>query len=642
MVKRQREKQYNSAREQRDYSQNRSGASSSFSRTGASSLVQRALPFGRCALTLLPVRDPVCNRDGILFEGSAALSFAMRHGVDPASGQPLAPSQLVALNVDRGGGGDGEDGGGDPEEGPSSWRCPVLAKPLTAHTKAVAVLQRAGGVGAGAGRRRVANVYSYQAYYELNVKARSYVDLVTGEPFDPKADVIVINDPENEEWVRSHRVVENFYYATHGKELGLDRVDGRGGSGGGGGDVRHSKTAQRILDQLKKPPAAPSNSAVPPTLPSSEPGPGGSREAKARRVLASDVLGVEYSAGLAATSLTSTAVAPLMDASGGDRRLATDEEILQSQMRAMRALKKKGYVRLHTSLAAPDGSDAGNNGDALLAAITLELHCDAAPRTCINFLGLCREGRYDGTAFHRLIPGFMVQGGKAPDGQADASYWGDRDFADEFDDRLRHAGRGVVSMANAGPGTNRRQFFVTFKSCPHLDRKHTVFGRVVDEGGEGGSALDAWESVPVDKRDRPRREIRIVRAEVLVDPAAEAQQLEAARFERLAAARDAKQQKAASGSSKAHGTALLPARSDPAVAAAAASVPAVGRYLRDRLRPSVNDDGAPPPFAGIKSSPVSAGEEVAPSVPKGAAAPAQPKNRPPPPSRASFGDFSGW
>ena len=76
---------------------------------------------------------------------------------------------------------------------------------------------------------------------------------------------------------------------------------------------------------------------------------------------------------------------------------------------------------------------------------------------CTNFLGLADDGKYNKTRFHRLIPTFMIQGGKSHDDTDEKSLWG-HSFPDEFDDRLTHSSEGIVSMANSGPGTNRRQF----------------------------------------------------------------------------------------------------------------------------------------------------------------------------------------
>ena len=107
--------------------------------------------------------------------------------------------------------------------------------------------------------------------------------------------------------------------------------------------------------------------------------------------------------------------------------------------------------------------------------IVVELHADKAPVTVNNFVFLARDGYYDGTTFHRVIPGFMAQGGDPTGtGRGGPGY----QFADEFDRSLRHDGPGVLSMANAGPGTNGSQFFITHGPTPHLDDRHSVFGRV--------------------------------------------------------------------------------------------------------------------------------------------------------------------
>jgi cyclophilin family peptidyl-prolyl cis-trans isomerase len=107
--------------------------------------------------------------------------------------------------------------------------------------------------------------------------------------------------------------------------------------------------------------------------------------------------------------------------------------------------------------------------------IVVELFADRAPRTVENFVNLARAGFYDGTTFHRVIGGFMAQGGDPTGtGTGGPGY----EFDDEFHPSLRHDAAGILSMANAGPGTNGSQFFLTYGPTPHLDNKHSVFGRV--------------------------------------------------------------------------------------------------------------------------------------------------------------------
>jgi peptidyl-prolyl cis-trans isomerase B (cyclophilin B) len=111
-----------------------------------------------------------------------------------------------------------------------------------------------------------------------------------------------------------------------------------------------------------------------------------------------------------------------------------------------------------------------NKGD-----IHLDLFASKTPKTAANFIGLAKAGYYDGLIFHRVIPDFMIQGG-CPMGQG---YGGPGyQFEDEIHPNLKHDGPGVLSMANAGRGTNGSQFFITHIETAWLDGKHTVFGKV--------------------------------------------------------------------------------------------------------------------------------------------------------------------
>ena len=133
-----------------------------------------------------------------------------------------------------------------------------------------------------------------------------------------------------------------------------------------------------------------------------------------------------------------------------------------------------------------------------------ELYARECPETVWNFINLA-EGRqetelggnfYDGLTFHRVIDGFVIQGG-CPQGSGTGGP-GYR-FNDEFDASLRHAGEGVLSMANAGPGTNGSQFFITLGPTPHLDDRHAVFGKVT----RGIDVVRAIGSVKTGPMDRP-------------------------------------------------------------------------------------------------------------------------------------------
>jgi len=121
-----------------------------------------------------------------------------------------------------------------------------------------------------------------------------------------------------------------------------------------------------------------------------------------------------------------------------------------------------------------------------LGDIVVELFADKAPVTVNNFVFLARDGYYDGVTFHRVIPDFMAQtGDPTGTGRGGPGYR----FGDEFGPGLVHDGPGVLSMANAGPGTNGSQFFITHRATPHLDGKHAVFGRVV-------SGMDVVLAIP--------------------------------------------------------------------------------------------------------------------------------------------------
>ncbi|WVQ79527.1 peptidyl-prolyl cis-trans isomerase-like 3 [Cryptococcus sp. DSM 104549] len=153
-----------------------------------------------------------------------------------------------------------------------------------------------------------------------------------------------------------------------------------------------------------------------------------------------------------------------------------------------------------------------------LGDIKIEVFCEAVPRTSENFLALCASGAYDNTLFHRNIRGFMVQGGDPTGtGKGGQSIWG-RPFADEVRQTLRFNTRGVVAMANAGPDTNKAQFFITYAKQPSLDGKYSIFGKVID-GLD--TTLDAMEKVPVNPKSRPLEEIRINSVTIHANPIAD-------------------------------------------------------------------------------------------------------------------------
>lgn len=153
-----------------------------------------------------------------------------------------------------------------------------------------------------------------------------------------------------------------------------------------------------------------------------------------------------------------------------------------------------------------------NDNEKLVATVKtnvgdfeIELFTTKTPKTVENFVGLATTGKYDNVIFHRVIPQFMIQGGDPTGtGRGGESFWGGK-FEDEFDASLHHDKAGILSMANAGPGTNGSQFFITLIPTPWLDGKHSVFGEVI-------SGMDVVNSIGVTKTgamDKPVDDIII-------------------------------------------------------------------------------------------------------------------------------------
>ncbi|XP_014085834.2 RING-type E3 ubiquitin-protein ligase PPIL2 [Bactrocera oleae] len=362
------------------------------------------------------------------------------------------------------------------------YHCPALFKPFTKNSHIVTLAT-------------TGNVYSWEAIEQLNIKTKNWKDLIDDSPFQRK-DIITIQDPHHLEKFdisRFHHIRKNMRVLS--EEEQLERKD----------PTKRIKTmnleTKETLAELEKdyqpPEEAPSTS----------------------KRTADKFNAAHYSTGAVAASFTSTAMEPVYN---------HEAAIIEDDLVKYERVKKKGYVRLQTNCGP----------------LNFELYCDAVPRACDNFMRHCSDGYYNNTKFHRSIRNFMIQGGDPTGtGTGGTSIWGKK-FDDEFKPNLSHSGRGMLSMANSGPNTNGSQFYITYRSCKHLDGKHTVFGKLVG----GMDTLTQMEKIEVDNKDRPIEDIIIESGQVFVDPFKEAlEELEkerAAEIEKqIQTAAEAKKQK---------------------------------------------------------------------------------------------------
>lgn len=349
----------------------------------------------------------------------------------------------------------------------NQYHCPVIYKLLNQHSKIVA-------------NKKSGHVYMYEAYHELNLKQNNFKDLLTDEPFDKDRDIVIIQDPLIAE--RKWNVSE-FYYVK--KKLKLEEEDNESRIR----DVAQSSILKSSIEEY--------NIKADDILAKFNRIVNQGEQAPSNNVEQLDKINsAAYSDGVLSSSVTST-IAPV--ANSQKAALLTEEQILYPR------IKKKGYVQLVTNYGP----------------LNLELYCDRTPKTCHNFMLLASRGYYDNTIFHRLIKNFIIQAGDpSGTGSGGQSAWGEP-FRDECHGDLRHEGRGVLAMANSGPNTNKSQFYITLKGVwDHLDGKHTVFGRVVG----GYETLERLEhEVEVDKNDRPKNEVKILRLVKYFDPFEEAE-----------------------------------------------------------------------------------------------------------------------
>lgn len=182
-------------------------------------------------------------------------------------------------------------------------------------------------------------------------------------------------------------------------------------------------------------------------------------------------------------------------------------------------LKKKylsGLVSVLCALSLFVGTKAFSEDKELKVKFTTtkgvveaKLFYKEAPNTVANFVELVRKGFYNGLIFHRVIPGFMIQGGDPKgNGTGGPGYT----FGDEFSPNLKHSKPGMLSMANSGPDTNGSQFFITVKETPHLDNRHSIFGEVVS----GMDVVNAIVSTPAIS-DKPKSDMKMEKVEIIGD-----------------------------------------------------------------------------------------------------------------------------
>ncbi|TNV79970.1 hypothetical protein FGO68_gene2856 [Halteria grandinella] len=445
-------------------------------------------PFNFCNLTMQPFEDPYCTVDpdnsAIVFDLLAIVPYIKKHHKNPITGEPLEQKDLVKLNYHKN------------EQG--EYHCPITYKQFTGHSHIIAI-------------RETGNVYSYSAYQQFNKEAQVFNDLLTNEKFDPKK-VITVQDPKSpgrktrydhykvQKEIEEGQQKKGASAARQDESLinqtftGKRILESMTQLAAGKEESKHSTSDAQLKDLLtllrdtSKAPSLDQLSSIPTTT--------------FIAYLETKHHHKSHSANHTSSGLTCTVSAPVTN--NALRSLSKQELRVQYLYHPVRSRQRKGRVTLLTNYGP----------------IQVEIECDRVPKTGENFIELCENGYYKNVKFHRLIKGFMVQGGDpSGSGRGGESIYGEK-FEDEFHAGLPHLGRGVLSMANSGTNTNGSQFFITFKSCSHLDAKHSVFGKVLPTSMP---VLDIIENLAVDpKTDKPLEDIIIEDTIVTANPYREA------------------------------------------------------------------------------------------------------------------------
>ena len=489
----------------------------------------RRLPFNFCALSLQPFTSPVCTADGTVFDLEHILTWLEKHGTNPVDGSPLKAASLVQLSFLK-----NDDG---------EYVDPVTFKVLTDNTHVVALAN-------------TGNVFAYDTIERLNIKPKMWRDLVSDEPFGRK-DMVTLQDPQHLEG-RNLSSFQHLQDGNAGRDGGQKQGELNESALGNAARVLKAKEAvaaaraQRDSQKRGGDATTAGSSARADTL--AQKGQGASQ--------AVPYNAARHTTGKAAASFTSTGLTPHTAA---ERALLTEEEYMLKPRR----VKQKGYARIRTQF-----------GDLII-----ELQPEFAPKAVWNFVQLARRGYYNGLIFHRNIRSFMLQGGDPTGtGKGGQSVWGTT-FADEFEGPASHDARGVVSMANKGRDTNSSQFFVTYRPAKHLDRKHTIFGRVT----EGLDVLGKLEAVEVsDKEKRPLEDIVMQDVTIFVDPFAEFQREKAEKDE----AERARQEVVRRGGTDDDKTTWTGKRVRADAENGATAGAGIGKYLKTASQAATGADGA--------------------------------------------------
>jgi peptidyl-prolyl cis-trans isomerase-like 2 len=426
--------------------------------TGIDSSFKR-LSFNYCAVSLQPFSHPVCTSNGTIFDIEHIVPWIEKHGTNPVDGTPLKPSDLITLNFAK-----NDDG---------EYVDPVTYKVFTDNTHLVAL-------------KNSGNVFSWDTIERLNIKAKNWRDLVSDDEFTRK-DIITIQDPQNIE----SRNLSSFKFIKDGTSTESAPEESVNVAAlGSSAKILKAKEAvararaQRENGQDPNRAKLSDKSRVVSTIRN-----GTNSSMSAAKTLPYNA--AMYSTGKAAASFTSTGVTPH---TGAERATLTDEEFMLKPKR----VKINGYARIST-----------NHGD-----LNVELYPEYAPKAVWNFIQLAKGGHYNDLVFHRNIRNFMIQGGDPTGtGRGGASIWG-KNFADEIEGPMTFDTRGILAMANKGKNTNSSQFFITYRPTKHLDRKHTIFGKVVD----GTDTLSRLENAKTDEKDKPIEPIQLIEIVVYLDP----------------------------------------------------------------------------------------------------------------------------